>query len=519
MRYFAILWLAISFNGNCQNNINELTGVEKAFLFDHSRKTELFKKELFHLFEFTDSIPYINDTLPDYNYIEKRIVQNPDLLVIHQSELTRKSVGLVYDLSLRYAIWELSKVLQYRNSTAEEDKPFKEKLKVFEKYVREEAPQNAIRTLNNGDYTLEKSVQGYYSASLTAADKLASIINSGYSQLDQMLILNAIMRAEEIYIANRSQEIYKLLTGSEFNCQNILSAVGDGGNWAELVTGISTPYSVGLPDEIGLFRFQIEEVLNEEKEKTELKVETVQTYSLNLDKTKETVIHTDVFGFHPTCQTTISVQSGGKSYVLYGKNEHRLVSPDSSYGEGTTYWRLMNRLEHFYIANLKENLYGKKGYEYQIKRFESKIENTKLNIKKTEYRLDELRHQPAKKPKIKKKKLKKKDLGRSDQDGKGHPTSKLTRLDKKKNIEQNRLVQLNGQLSAQKAIRDQLIEDMEKAHERLVKYEGILDIMKKNMGYEIMNYEQEGNIFMFDDGVYFNYLTQDLVFSSGSCNQ
>lgn len=520
MKNFFLLLLILVSSAYCQEINEPLSGTEKAFLYHHTRKTEVLNRELFHLFEFTDSIPYITDTLPDYTYIEKKIVQSPDLLVIHHSELKRKPIGLVYDLSIRYALWELGQVLQYRNSTAEADQHLKPKLKLFEEYVREEAPQSVIRTLNNGEYTLAKTVRGYYSASLTTADKLASIINSGYNQLDQMLILNAIMRAEEMYVSERSIEVFNYLTGSELDSRNLLSALGDGGNWATLETGISTPYSVGLPDEIGLFRFRIEEVFNKEREEKELKVQDVQSYSFDLDKVKETVIHTDVFGYHPERQTTISIQSGGKSYVLYGKNEHRLVSPDSSYGEGTTYWRLMSRLEHFYIANLKEDLYGKRGYEYQINVFEEKIEKTKLNIKKTEFRLDELRHTPEGKPKIKKKKIKKKDLGRSDQDGGGHPTSKLSRLDKKKNIEQNRLLQLNGQLDAQKGILRQLIEDMEKAHKRLIKYETLLDKMKKTLGYEIMSYEQDGCTYLFADGAYFDYRTQNFIFppdhSSGS---
>lgn len=501
-----------------QSSIDDLTGKEKAFLYHQTRKVSVLKQELFHLFEFTDSIPYITDTLPDYSYIEKEIVKNPDLLKIHQSQMERKADGLVYDLATRFALWELDQVLHYRNSTAKEDAHLKEDLKVFEAFVREEAPQSVIRMLTNGEYTLAKTVQGYYTPSLTVADKLASILNAGYSQLDQMLIINAIMYAQEKYVSERAQEVYKLLTNQEFSSSVLLSGVGDGGNWAEITGGFSTPYSVGLPDEIGLFRFEVDKVFNEERELDELKVKVVKSYSFTKDPIKETVVHIYVMGYHPERQTTIAIQSGSKSYVLYGKNDHRRVSPDSTYGEGTTYWRLMNRLEHFYIANLKEDLYGKRGYEYQIDLFEKKIESTKLKIKKTEYRLDELRHTPEGKPKIKKKKMKKKDLGRSDQDGGGHPTSKLSKLDKKKNIEQNRLVQLNSQLEAQKSILRQLIEDMEKAYETLVKYETKLDYMKKTMGYEIMAFEQEGSIYLFEDGAYFDYRTQDFVFPPDQSN-
>ena len=58
-----------------QSSIDDLTGKEKAFLYHQTRKVSVLKQELFHLFEFTDSIPYITDTLPDYSYIEKEIVK------------------------------------------------------------------------------------------------------------------------------------------------------------------------------------------------------------------------------------------------------------------------------------------------------------------------------------------------------------------------------------------------------------------------------------------------------------
>ena len=508
--YFLFLLISTSVIG--QETWDDLSGKEKAFFYHQSRRVEILKPELFHLFEYTDSIPYINDTLPDYRYVESQIVQHPSYLKLHTDQMGRKPDGLVNDLAIRYALWELDQILQYRNSIAEEDKPLKEKLKIFEKYVLEEAPQSAVRTLNNGDYVLAKTLQGYYAPSLTVADKMAAIVNAGYEQIDQMLILNAIMSAQEKYVAIRAGQMFDLLGGRTHDNGNYISAVGDGGNWAEIVGGFNTPYTVGLPDEKGLFKFTIEEVFDKEKEKNNLLVKAIESKQLNMDSDRETVVHVDVFGYHPERQTTVAIQKGGNSYVLYGKNEHRLVSPDSSYGEGTTYWRLMYRLEHYYIANLKEDLYGKRGYEYQIDLYEKKIEKTKLQIKKTEFRLDELRHTPEGKPKIKKKKIKKKDLGRSDQDGGGHPTSKLSKLDKKKNIEQARLVQLNNLLDGQKSILQKLKEDMEKAYINLVKYEAKLDLMRKNIGYIIMEYEQEGDLYTFKDGATFNYKTQDFVF-------
>ncbi|MCC7454996.1 MAG: hypothetical protein IT222_12575, partial [Crocinitomix sp.] len=498
-----------------QTSWNDLSGRERAFLFHQARRVDILKPELFHLFEYTDSIPFINDTLPDYTYVEKQIVASPDLLVLHKDEFARKSIGVVNDLCVRFAIWELDQMLQFRNSTAEEDKPLLEKLKRFEKLVLEEAPPAAIKTLSNGSYELSKLIQNYYAPSLTVSDKLAAIVNSGFSQIDQMLIIQAIMTAQQNYVAERAIEIYRILGGVETDYKTYLSAVGDGANWADVVGGFNTPYTIGLPDEKGLFNFELHDVLDKEKNRTNIVVKQVTQKLFSTASDKQTVVHLDVFGYHPERQTTVVIQKGGNSYVLYGKNEHRLVSPDSTYGEGVTYWRLMYNLEHFYIANLKEDLYGKRGYEYQIDLYEKKIEKTLYKIKVTEHKLDILRHTPEGKPKIKKKKIKKKNLGLSDQAGQGHPTSAMSKLDKKKNIQQNILVQLEGDLSSQKATLKKLKEDMEKAYDNLVICETKLDLMKKNMGYIIMEFEQENHLYTFKDGATFNYLTQDFTFPAG----
>lgn len=145
MKHAYLIIFFISNLAFSQTSWNDLSGRERAFLFHQARRVDILKPELFHLFEYTDSIPFINDTLPDYTYVEKQIVASPDLLVLHKDEFARKSIGVVNDLCVRFAIWELDQMLQFRNSTAEEDKPLLEKLKRFEKLVLEEAPPRLLK--------------------------------------------------------------------------------------------------------------------------------------------------------------------------------------------------------------------------------------------------------------------------------------------------------------------------------------------------------------------------------------
>ena len=512
MKHLFLVLLLLPILGISQESWEDFTGKERAFFYHISRKTENLNAEIFPLFEYTDSIPYINDTLPDYKYVEKKIVRYPERLVFHTDQLARKSVGLVSDLASKFALWELDAVLHYRNTNSMEDKTLKDKLKVYNQYVLEEVPQSAVRTLSGGEFVLEKSLQGYYSPSLTIGDKKAAIANSSFSLSDQTLILNSLMIAQQKYVEVRTREIMKVFGVEPEVFRNFLSATGDGDNWSEIEAGFKTPYNRSLPDDIALFNFETEVLTQEKSEIDYVSVMSVTNRTVTTSASEKTMLHFDVAGYHPERQTTLVIQKGDRSYILYGKNEHRLVSPDSTYGEGATYWRLMWELENIHIAELKENLYGKRGYEHWIDVYEKRIEGTLLQIKKTEYKLDQLRRKPNPPPKMKKKKIKKKNLGNSDQDGQGHPTGAMTKLDKQRNATQKRLVELNSLLENEKRILEKLKKEMEEAYFILVKYETLLDKMQKNMGYAVMEYERENDMFIFKDGATFNYRTQDFTF-------
>ncbi len=521
--YFCILSF-FSLAGQSQWVWDNFTGEERAFFYNITRRTEILKPELFHLLEFTDSIPWVNDTLPDHAYVEKQIVKSPEKLILHVDQIPRKSIGLISDLAVAYSLWELDKVLHYRTSVDEKDAHLKEKLAIYEGYVIQNIPQSALTTLTSGKYVLMKGISNYFSPSMAITDKMAALANSGYSQQDQMLIVNALYTAHELYVAQRMKEVMWNLGAINLDVEkDFLSAAGDGSSWSDLEGTFKTPYNHLVPDEKGLFRFETEEYVEKEEQiggeivtkKPIIRVKDILVKEFRTSLEKSTILHFDVYGYHPERQTTIAIQKGGSSYILYGKNEHRLLSPDSTYGKGTTYWRLLWELEHVYIADLNEKLYGKKGYEYWIKEYEDKLVGTELLIKKTEFRLNELRHKPMGPPKMKKKKIKDKDLGSSDQIN-GHPTNTLTKTEKQINIEQARLTHLNTQWENERAMLAKLKKEMEEAYILLVRYQALYDRMQKNLGYVFMSYEQEGDIYTFSDGAIFNYATQDFIFPDGS---
>jgi len=517
-KLFTLLLILLSFNSNAQTEWNDFTGKQKAFFYQLTRKIENMTPQVFHLFEFTDSIPYINDTLVDYPYVEKQIVADSSKLILHRSEFSRKNNGIVSDIATHYASWELGLMLQFRDSKKAKFAYLKEKLGVFEHYVIEKAPQSAIRTLSSGKYALSPSIQKYYAPNLTIKEKIAAIKNSSFTLNDQLLIIRSIYYAQEKYINTRSKEIFDILGGEAKLYQNFLIGAGDGDSYSDLESILRTKYNRALPDPKTYFNFDTEVKLDKATKKQTLICKTNPIKHINTIENLQTKVHFDVWGYHPERQTTVVIQKGGNSYLLYGNSENRYLSPDSTFEKGSTYWSLMYELEHVHIAELREMIYGKRGYDYHIAETEKAIQKSLLYIKRSEEELNKMRYAPIPKPKVKKKKkkLKKKNLGYSDQAGTGHITGKVTKDVKKKNNEQAKLLFLNTQLQDQKRLLKQLKADKEKAYTVLAKYETQLDLMKKNVGDSFVEFKKSKNKgeFVFNDGTIFNYFEQDFTFKA-----
>ena len=503
--------------GFTQEKWEDFTGKQKAFFYQLTRKIENLKPTIHPLFEFTDSIPYINDTLPDYPYVESLIENDATKLICHHTEFARKNRGLLGDIGMHYAAWELDLLLQFRNSTKPQYAYLKPKFEHFVKLVLEDAPSNLARINSNGKYELSPAILNYLSPNLSIGEKMAAIKNSGFTDDEKFAIIQAIYAAQEKYMNIRANEIVQILTQNNQNATHFMLAAGDGEDWNELEAIIRTKYNRPLPDPKSLFNYQLKTKRSDDESKKFILVNDAPVLKMSTKANQQTHLHIDAWAYHPERQTTIVVQKGGNSYVLYGKNEHRYVSPDSTFGEGTTYWSLIKNLEEVWIADLKEKIYGKKGFDYYIALYEKKQAKTRLKIKITEEKLDAIRYTPAGKPKIKTtrktKRNKKKSSGLSYQDSNEVPRGKMTKTAKKRQIQQHNLIALNGQLETELATLRQLKKEKEEAFDLLAKFETKLDQMKKNMGFNLMEYELDkfGN-YIFSDGTIFNAQTQDLTF-------
>lgn len=512
--FISILFI---YNSQAQSNWSELSGKQKAFFYQLTRKVDNLKPEVFHLFEFTDSIPYINDTLPDFPFVEAEIEADSSKLICHFSEMARKKRGVLMDIGTHYASWELDLLLQFRKSEKPKYAYLKDKVSIFEKLVLENAPSATAKMWSGGQYTLTPKITSYFSPNLTIIERIAALKNSDYNPDEKLTLLNAIYSAQEDYISLRASEIVLILTNQSFPTQNFLISAGDGKDWNELESIIRTKYNRPLPDPKAFFKYDL---VNKRIGKTNKKVISISQNSVTKMSNRanfSTHLHVDVWAYHPLRQTTLIIQKGGNSYALYGNNKNRYLSPDPSFEEGVTYENLITELEEVWIADLRERIYGKRGYDYLIDLYEKKIVKTRFKIKKTEENLNKIRYTPEGPPKMKKKKKsrkqKKKGQSMSYQDNQGLPRGKLSKNAKKRQIEQHNLVGYESQFQAEQSTLRQLKKDKEEAFDLLAKYEAKLDIMKKNYGNNLMPYTNDkyGN-YRFIDGTIFNLQSQDLTF-------
>ena len=202
-----LITLFSSYTAFNQSTWNDFSGKQKAFFYQLTRKVENFKPEVFHLFEFTDSIPFVNDTLPDYPFIESEIEKDSSKLICHYKDMARKNRGILMDIGTHYATWELGLIIQFKDSDKDKYQYLKPLLVEFEKLILENAPSASAKMWSDGAYSLSPDITSYYSPNLTITEKIAALKNSDYNVDEKMTLLNAIYQAQSAYISQRATEI------------------------------------------------------------------------------------------------------------------------------------------------------------------------------------------------------------------------------------------------------------------------------------------------------------------------
>lgn len=478
--------IVLAFNLKAQ----EFTAEEKAYLYHAAFNSPKIEHELRYFFHFeNDSLPMINDTLPDYDSIGFYIIQKPVKMQWESQFMRGQQNGLLLELCHKLAMRNLNLTIAYNTNMP---KVKKEKIelndpKSYLEILKDQLPAQAIT--NNA---IHEDVKKALASSYTNSDQMVRLNSAQFSESTVKQIIDAINKTNEIWINKETIRIFNLLGGvvDQKKIETYLMAAGDGAGSIDKNNGyeaqIHTPIAQSIYQIVNHFGYGISMGKPNSKGKIPLFTNIAKTQSgKTYGKFVNTNIHFTVWGYSEEAQTTVVVFRDNKAYPLFGQSHHPFLSADSAYNGDRTYYQIINKLENEIIADLKEKLYGKRGFEWLINKNKDYAEDLRMKIKKTEVKLNAMRYG-------------------------GVPDSKSGKKKKKKT--QEYYVWLNTELENTLAEIKKLELAWEEAQEKLSYYETELDKMKRTIGYSWVSYEMKDSVAYFEDGVTFNLRTQDFMF-------
>lgn len=364
-----------------------LTSEERAYLFHIVKKSPILDNNIGRYFTYTGQVIHFQKDQINYDSIETNIINNPELLVIHTSEIRKSPIGIIAEAANKTALWELNKMLlAYRKEDKKSLEIFQSKLSVFMDSLIQHLPQTALKKDKENQYVLKSKIQTLLNSNSNLTDRIKLIETFRFlTDEEKYETLIAINKAINEYVQLRSYQIFTYLGGSTKQYQNVLVAAGDGSDTAGLLEEREKDekgrWNKGLPKAIGLFPYQLYINSNKkDKNSSNITSRSVTTNNFTTFGNEQiTNIHLDVWGYNTEKQTTVVIEKNGKNYPLFGSGETRFLSPDSSFSKGTTYQNIIDSYKAK-IAVLEEKIHGKKGFDYWIRYYENRKEKLKTEI-------------------------------------------------------------------------------------------------------------------------------------------
>lgn len=489
-----------------------LTPQNKAYIYHTVRKSPILEQNIGRYIVYSGKEIILPNGEVNYDSTEQVIINQPELLKIYSSEIRRSPKGILAELANKMAIWELNNLLQsHRSNSLVKDGKVSDYEK-FEKVLLNNLPEQAKRSKKD-EIQVHKKVEKLSNPTLTFKDKIAMLDGfSSWTEEEKMEVILAYNKAINQWVSERTFQIFEKLGGEADYFKNILTAAGDGsttsGLFEEREKDERGRWNRGLPKAVGLFPYEpyVGIKPNSKKKKPEV---LPMGYTIHQFETigndRETNIHLDVWGYNSEKQTTVVIQKSGSYYPLFGAENTRFLSPDSSFGGGLTYYALIGRIQKD-IQELEEKISGKRGFDYWIKYYESRKDDTKLSIDKTEKELSDIRYSSitTKSPSNKKKKKKK--------SGSGPPGLKTDSQYSKRRVRQDKVVSLYGELGA---IEKKLVALAEEKENALVEKQALtrkVQLMYDMIGTKWVPYKEKDGLFLYEDSTRYDLMTQEFTF-------
>ncbi|CAG5079809.1 hypothetical protein [Parvicella tangerina] len=468
-----------------------LTAEENARMYHVVQKSPVLKRNLNTFFSYSGDTVYFKyfdsedqlDSIVDYDSIVQHIIYKPSLLQVDHYGLANSSTGLLTELASKMALYQLYRELKDRDKEHPEgytDKAYEYfmdtlVLKLPNEVTRRkngiDVPSKQINDLINPNY--------FFNQRVTALLGIQSL-----EQVRHKTVIEAINYATRSYLQFKGKEYFSKICHNRPEFETNLLACGDGSNTYGLLDEREKIYKhkneLGDPVGLGLFTYK-PKFITVGDNRQQLVPEQSSVISFDPIEKNYTNLHFSLWGFNREQQTTVAVYREDNMYLLYANKLTKELSPDTTFGKGTTLQSLIKQLEEFAIPKVDEEINGEDGVRARLDNRDTSHHECLMEIMETEMELSDLRYNGLKN----KKKTKK---------AQDHLAWLYSR---KKTIEKQQ---------------KELIEHLKDAEERYARLVERLMELKSYINYHELKYTHFGYVYTFEDGVTFNANTQDLVF-------
>lgn len=468
-----------------------LTAEENARMYHVVQKSPVLKRNLNTFFFYTGDTVYFNyfdandqlDSIVDFDSIAEKIIYEPSLLQVDHLGLAKAPTGLLTELASKMALYQLYKELKARN----EEKPEGITDKAYQFYLDTlvlKLPNEVTRRKNGVDVP-SKQINDLIDPNYFFNQRVTALLGiQSLQQVRQKTVIEAINYATRSYLQYKGKEYFSKICNNRPEFITNLIACGDGSNTYGLLDEREKIYKqkneLGDPVGLGLFTYE-PKFVTASGNRQNLVPEQSSVIEFEALPEEYTNLHFSLWGFNRNIQTTVAVYREDNMYLLYANKLTKELSPDTTFGKGTTLQSIIKHLEDYAIPKVDEELNGEDGIRARLNDKDTSHHDVLMEIVATEMELSNLRYNGLKN----KKKTKK---------AQDHLAWLYSR---KKTIEQQQ---------------KELIEHLKDAEERNARLIDRLLELKGYINYNEMKYTHFGYIYTFTDGVTFNANTQDLVF-------
>lgn len=501
------LLLFIFLNGLIFNLLSQkvmLSSEERAYLYHVAERSPTLQRNIGDLFKYKGDTIFFKfkensklDSIIDYDSIDQVIIYEPSLLEINSYELSSVENGLLAELASKLALQSLYRELKRKDEIKTEGIS-NEVYSHFLNTLTDELPSKAVRTRNDKNEPISKVIE-LLDPNLSffeRANQLKELDN--FKLVEQQQIMDAIFKATQLYIQEKGEEYYRKIGGQK-EFYSYLQAVGDGSSTSGLLGERELikigKNEIGKPKGVGLFTYETGfKTLKGNKQVLSPK----QSVSNDFDAIENdlTSIHFSMWGFNKKLQTTVVIRNKDSVYLLYASKINKELTPDTTFGSGSTIHSITSKLEDKSIPDLDEAINGKIGLKFKLQEAKEAKALNLLKIKETEY---ELKSGSQKNHKLKKKnKIVTRENGGAMT---ANTRGQIKRLQNKLAYLINRQTQLEKILASAEA-------DLKEEEERMQSFRARLAELKGFIEGKQLPYNKFGYVYTFEDGCTFNSYTQ-----------